>query len=152
MKLSLSDQKILLQDILDSYKQLIGLELLERTNQENDFDLIQNADFILVAHGNEIDPIFNFVNKAGLLLWEMTEDEFCNLESRKSANLDKREEREKLMNSVKEKGFYIGYEGIRASKSGREFWIKNVNVWNVYNSDNHFIGQAATYNKWEYLK
>jgi MEKHLA domain len=70
------------------------------------------------------------------------------LRSKLSAELENREERERLLNLVKRDGFATGYRGLRISKSGRRFWIENVTVWQLIDVSGALHGQAAIYRSW----
>eukprot|EP00802_Teleaulax_amphioxeia_P029306 Tamp_31343.p1 GENE.Tamp_31343~~Tamp_31343.p1 ORF type:complete len:230 (-),score=37.67 Tamp_31343:13-606(-) len=110
--------------------------------------LALDTDRVLVAHGAQEDPIFEYGNSAGLDLWETDWDTFVTLPSRKSAGLDARAERERLLTNVRLSGFSDAYNGVRRSLTGKLFRIQDVTVWNVYKDgdpDQERIGQAATF-------
>ena len=109
------------------------------------------APFVVVAHGPEADPILNYANRAGLLLWEMPAVDFIRTPSRLTAEPTLRAAREKLLAETTRKGFVSGYEGVRISASGRRFVIQNVTIWNVANADGAAAGQAATFADWRFL-
>jgi hypothetical protein len=46
------------------------------------------------------------------------------MESRKSAEIPARKEREQLLKAVDEKGFMTGYSGIHISSTGKRFCLK----------------------------
>ena len=109
------------------------------------------APFVVVAHGPEADPILNYANRAGLLLWEMPAVDFIRTPSRLTAEPTLRAAREKLLAETTRKGFVSGYEGVRISASGRRFVIQNVTIWNVASADGAAAGQAATFASWRFL-
>ena len=84
-------------------------------------NLAQDEHRVLVAHGAQDDPVFEYSNRAGLSLWETDWETFVNLPSRQSARHDAREERERLLEDVKSKGFSQEYSGVRNSLRGRLF-------------------------------
>ena len=107
-----------------------------------------DAHRVLVAHGAQEDPIFEYSTSAGLNLWETDWETFVNLPSRESAGMDAREERERLLENVRRSGFSDSYNGVRRSLSGKLFRIKDVTVWNVHQDGDPTksrIGQAATF-------
>lgn len=112
---------------------------------------IFHAPFALVSHNTLNDPLFNYGNRTALLLFEMGWREFTSLPSRKSAEAVNRDERERLLNEVREKGFSDNYTGIRISSSGRRFRIEDAVVWNVTDDEGRYQGQAASFSKWQYL-
>lgn len=109
------------------------------------------GNFIVVSHGTEDDPVFNYGNIQALNLFEMDWDSFTQLPSRKSAEQPNREERAKLLAEVTRNGFIDDYSGIRIASSGQRFVIRNALVWNVTDDEGQYLGQAATFDQWEYL-
>lgn len=106
-----------------------------------------DAPFTVLSHGVEDPPRFWYGNRAALALFELTFDELSGMPSRDSAEPDVREERERLLADVRERGFSEGYSGVRVSKTGRRFVIEDVFVWNVLDARGTRIGQAATYRR-----
>ena len=109
------------------------------------------APFVIVAHGTEADPILNYGNQAALTLWEMTWAELTRTPSRLTSEAPNRAERARLLETVARQGFIDDYSGIRISKSGRRFRIDRAIVWNLLTPDGRPCGQAATFNRWEFL-
>ena len=106
--------------------------------------------FVLLAHGNESDPILKYGNKKALELWEMNWGDFTKMPSRLTAEADLQENRNQLLKDVKNKGYSNNYSGIRISKSGQRFFVKNVLVWNILDINKKYLGQAAMFKEWEY--
>ncbi|ASB50722.1 MEKHLA domain-containing protein [Alkalitalea saponilacus] len=145
---------------LEDYVYLITSSLRKLTNIEIvDFslDLEQqakqafNSDYVLLAHNGTNEPVFNYANQAALSLFEMSWEEFTNMLSKYSAESDQREKREKLLADVAKNGYSKNYSGIRISKTGRRFEIRNAIIWNIYDSENNRIGQAAVFKEYDYL-
>lgn len=109
------------------------------------------APFIVVSHGTEADPIFNYGNRAALELFEITWEELTALPSRQSAEPPNQEERSQLLAAVSTRGVVENYAGIRISQTGRRFLIQQVTIWNLIDSARVFQGQAAVYSDWKYL-
>ncbi len=138
--------------IIQSLKQLANINLvdsalIEGTQAKQAFE----ADYYLLAHNGTADPVFNYANQAAMDLFEMTWDEFTNLPSKYSAEADEREERERFLAEVKANGFSKNYSGIRISKTGKRFRIKDVLLWNVLDDEGNRIGQAAMFESVECL-
>ncbi len=138
--------------ITNSLKKSANIEIVDFTlSLEEQAKQAFHSDYVLLAHNGSDDPIFNYANQAALTLFEMPWEEFTNMPSRYSAESDERDKREKFLADVAEKGYSKDYSGIRISKTGRRFVIKNVMLWNVYDSDNNRIGQAAMFEEYDYL-
>jgi hypothetical protein len=136
---------------LDSYRRLLGQELIVRTSQAEDAHTLFHAPFIAVSHGTELDPVFNYGNAQALSLWEFSWAEFTRLPSRFSAEEDARDERDQLLKQVRTCGFATGYSGVRATRGGRRFRIVDVTVWNLIDEQGRARGQGATYQRFEFL-
>ncbi len=138
--------------IINSLKKLANIEIVDTSlSIEEQAKQAFYADYVLLAHNASNDPIFTYANQTALKLFEMSWDEFTKLPSKYSAESDERGKREKFLAEVEEKGYSKNYSGIRISKTGRRFEIKNVILWNVYDSENKRIGQAALFDEYNYL-
>ena len=110
-----------------------------------------SAPFVLVSHGTEADPVLNYGNAAALALWEMSWDEFTRTPSRLTAEAPNREQRARLLAAVTARGYIDDYSGVRISKTGRRFKISSATVWNLLNEAGRPCGQAAMFERWEFL-
>lgn len=140
--------------LLASHARLTGRPLLERKTGESDAELaarLYTAPWVVVAHGVEPDPCFNYANLTAQQLFGRTWDEFIGLPSRLSAEAPARDERERLLARVTAYGFIDDYSGVRIANSGRRFRIRRATVWNVSDATGQNIGQAATFAEWEQL-
>ncbi len=109
------------------------------------------APFVVVSHGTEADPILNYGNAAALALWEMPWEDLTRTPSRLTAEAPNREERARLLATVTQHGFIDDYSGVRISKSGRRFRIRRATVWNLLTADGKPCGQAAMFDRWEFI-
>lgn len=130
------DQHVAL--LQDSFQRLLGRPLA------NGEDLNQTA-WIVVSHGLEDDPIFNYGNPAALALFELDWAAFTRLPSRKSAEPVHRDERAALLERVTRDNLIDDYAGIRISSSGKRFQVNGAIVWNLIDADGVRRGQAATF-------
>ena len=138
--------------ITNSLKKLANIEIVDSSlSLEEQAKQVFNSEYVLLAHNASNEPIFNYANQTALSLFEMPWEEFTNMPSKYSAETDERGKREKFIADVAEKGYSKNYSGIRISKTGRRFEIKNVILWNVYDSENNRIGQAALFDEYNYL-
>lgn len=138
--------------LIQSYHTLLGKELLAGIAAEPDFACaLFHAPIAVISHDTAPDPVFNYANLKALALFEMSWDEFTRMPSRFSAEPAERAEREKLLASVKTRGYGYLLQDIRTSKTGRRFQINDGAVWNLIDADRCYRGQAACFYAWEYL-
>ncbi len=146
--------------LIDSFRRVCGKGLLPDTSlsqidephaKQTIAKSLFEADFVVVSHGMEDDPIFDYANQRALTLFEMAWQQFIELPSRKSAEPLHRDTREALMREVRWSGFIDNYAGIRISGSGRRFEIANAVVWNIIDANDVLRGQAATFQEIKYL-
>jgi len=135
--------------IVACYQQLTGRALI--ADVQSDIVTLRgavwNAPRAIVAHGCEDDQIFFYGNRKALQLFEMDFDEFTRLASHLSAEPMAQEERVKLLKKVARQGYVDGYSGIRIAKSGRRFIIIGATVWNLFDRDDGYHGQAAVFDE-----
>ncbi len=137
--------------LLDSYQRLLHRSLLESVDERDWGRQVFTADFALLSHDTEQDPVFNYANRTALKLFEFSWDELIGLPSRLSAEPVNRRERERLLAKVTARGFIDDYAGVRISKTGRRFRIQNAVVWNVHDEQGVYHGQAACFKDWTWL-
>ena len=138
--------------LLKSYNRCTGKILLGINGTPEELaEKVVNAPFALVSHDTADDPVFNFGNRTALELFELSWEEFTKLHSRESAEPVNREERARLLKRVTENGFIDDYSGIRISSTGKRFEIRDATVWNVIDNEGIYRGQAAYFDKWEFL-
>jgi hypothetical protein len=112
---------------------------------------IFEAPFVVVSHGTEADPVLNYGNRAALQLWELSWAELTRTPSRLTAETPEQAERTRLLAAVTARGFIDDYSGIRIAKTGRRFRIERATVWNLVTERGELRGQAATFDRWEFL-
>ncbi|MDA0268873.1 MAG: MEKHLA domain-containing protein [Cyanobacteria bacterium] len=138
-----------IQVLRDSYSDYLGKPLVDGgLSPAGAAQQIYHAPFVVVSHNAAADPVFTYGNKTALALFEMTWLEFTQLPSRQSAEPPIQAERDRLLAAVTTQGFISDYAGVRISKGGRRFWIRNVTVWNLRDPQGHYCGQAAVYSDW----
>ncbi|MCW8907052.1 MAG: MEKHLA domain-containing protein [Sedimenticola sp.] len=135
--------------LLESYYSLTGRRLLDADCSEPGHALY-HSPLAVVSHDTADDPVFNYANRTALDLFEMDWDTFTRLPSRLSAEQPNRDERQRLLIEVTDKGFIDHYTGVRISSSGRRFHICNATVWNLL-QNGRLLGQAAVFGQWEYI-
>ncbi len=137
--------------LLNSYQNLIKRPLIASAGGLPLAQQVFEAEFALVSHNADADPLFNYGNRTALDLFEFSWDEFVGMPSRFSAEPVNRAERERLLAEVNSKGFIDDYSGIRIAKSGKRFLIRQAVVWNVCDTRQNYYGQAACFKDWTLL-
>ena len=138
--------------LVRSFKHWTGRELLPGVPPGPELAAgLFHAPFVVVSHGTEADPILNYGNQAALTLWEMTWEELTRTPSRLTAEAPNRAERARLLAAVTRDGFIDNYSGVRIASSGRRFRIDRAIVWNLLTESGNHCGQAATFDRWEFL-
>ncbi len=135
--------------LLDNYARCFGEDLVARGPGE--VEDLMGAEFVVLSHGTEADPVFNYGNVAAQALFELDWDALTALPSRCSAEPLHRAEREALLKAVREQGYSDRYGGVRVSASGKRFRIAGARVWMLLDAAGATVGQAATFAKWEAL-
>jgi hypothetical protein len=139
--------------ICRSFERLLNKPLLpENTDKSEIGEALYCAPFAVVSHDTKADPVFNYGNAKALALFEMSWEEFISTPSRLSAEPVNRDERNRLLALVSTQGYINDYQGVRISKNGRRFMIKNAVVWNLSDDDGVYRGQAAFFDEWLMLQ
>lgn len=71
------------------------------------------------------------------------------LPSRLSAETTRQEERQHLLEQVSAQGYAHGYSGVRISRNGQRFMIRDATIWNTLTSKAR--SQAALIRAWQPL-
>lgn len=135
--------------LLSNYQRCFGQDLIARGN--NEVDQLMAAPFVVLSHGTQADPIFNYGNRTAQALFEMDWGTLTALPSRDSAEAMHRDERQRLLDEVATKGYSDNYRGIRVSATGKRFYIDSARIWMLIDSAGQHLGQAATFAEWEVL-
>lgn len=140
------------QRLLTSFQHWTGQPLLQVSGTPEFLaQTMFKAPFVVVSHGTQPDPIFNYGNQTALNLWELDWQQFTQTPSRLSAEPIEQAERDRLLQQAKQQGFISNYAGVRISHSGQRFRICNVTLWDVLDEQGDRCGQAATFDQWEML-
>jgi len=135
--------------IADSFARLLGRTLVDAGHDP--VAALWNAPCAIVAHGVEADPIFFFGNRVALARFECDVVAFTAMPSRLSAEAPLREERQVLLDRVRDHGFIDDYRGVRISATGQRFRLEQAVVWNLIDRDGARHGQAACFDRWTML-
>lgn len=140
------------QLILKSYQHWFGSPLLNP--EQAPIELAQQlfeAPFVVLSHGTQPDPIFNYGNRKALELWELSWEQLIQTISRKTAEPMAQEDRNYILTETATKGYVKGYSGVRISSTGKRFMIKDVILWNLLDQQQQYQGQAAMYSEYHFL-
>lgn len=141
------------QILLNNFERLLGYQLISRvgTKQEQAAALF-NANFVVVSHGIEADPILNYGNQTALNLWGMDWVNFTQTPSRLTAEPMNRAERTAMLKQVQTQGYVDNYYGVRIAATGQRFKIEQAIIWNLVDSSGNKCGQAATFSHWQLIE
>jgi predicted DCC family thiol-disulfide oxidoreductase YuxK len=143
------------QRLIRSFQHWTGRSLLPENELTHDPELsaaaLFGAKFVVVSHGTEADPIFNYGNQTALDLWEFDWAAFTQLPSRLSAEPVAQAERDRLLAQAQTQGYISDYRGVRIARSGQRFMIESVLLWTVLDEQGAPCGQAAMFANWQTL-
>ncbi|MBF2065727.1 MAG: MEKHLA domain-containing protein [Calothrix sp. C42_A2020_038] len=140
------------QHLLHSYQHWTGESLFDLSMAPLDLSqVLFHAPFIVVSHGMETNPIFNYANQKALELWELEWNQFIQMPSCQTVEQTEREDRQKLLEETEKKGFTDKCSGVRVSSTGKKFYIENIKLWNVLDENQQRCGQAAMFYQWQYI-
>ena len=140
------------QILLDSFEDLLGYSLITRKgNIEYQAESLFKANFVVVSHGIQADPILNYGNQKALDLWVMDWSTFTQTPSRLTAEPINRKERAAMLQQAQNQGYINDYSGVRIASNGQRFYIDQAIIWNLTNSKSDKYGQAATFSQWHFI-
>lgn len=139
--------------ILGNYRRWIGRDLVVSADPLCDVEILFDAPRVVLAAYGEFgtDHVFQYANRAALEAFETTWSGLIGTPSSQSAEPMHRDERRRLLDEVGRHGFIADYSGIRISRKGRRFRIKQATVFNLLDEADRYAGQAATFTDWEPL-
>lgn len=138
--------------ILSNFRRWLGRDLVEERTDDEVASLFEAPRVVLSALGTSgTDHAFNYANRAALELFEASWPDLIGLPSSASAEPVHRDERRRFLEEVSRHGFIANYSGIRISRRGRRFRIRNAIVFNLLDDEGSYVGQAATFGEWELL-
>lgn len=139
--------------ILAGYRRHFGRDLVAVGNPDRAVEALFEAPCVVLSALGPFgsDHLFNYANRAALQLFEYDWDELIGKPSSASAEPVHRDERRRLLDEVGQHGFIENYSGVRISKNGRRFRIKQATVFNLLDVNGRYVGQSATFADYEYL-
>ncbi|MCG3778725.1 MAG: hypothetical protein JW388_1450 [Nitrospira sp.] len=140
------------QLLLNSFRRWTGRELLERVGDPAyQAHALFLSPFVVVSHGVDEDPLLNYGNQMALDLWGLSRDQFMSTPSRLTTEPINQAEREWMLEQAKVHGYLDTYRGVRITSTGRRFLVDNARIWNVMNTQEQRVGQAASFSQWTWL-
>ncbi|HIK05918.1 MAG TPA: MEKHLA domain-containing protein [Trichormus sp. M33_DOE_039] len=153
MELPWQQAKIILhsQRLLKSFQHWTGKQLIDVNASPIEMSqALFKAPFVLVSHGTEVDPIFNYGNHQALELWELSWEDFTKMPSRKTAEEIVQQERDRLLAEAATQGFSY-FSGVRITSTGKRFHIQDGILWNLIDEQHKYCGQAAVYSECSFI-
>ena len=139
--------------LADSYRKLFGENLIDSVAMPEQLSqALFYAPFVLVSHGTQADPIFNYANQTALQLWSLSWEEFTKTPSASVTEPDEIEDRALMLKQAAKQGYIENYQGIRTAKTGKKFRIEGVRLWNLTDEFGQKCGHAATLPSWTWLE
>ena len=126
----------------------------QRDDQNGDYEQVYlNDRYVLITHGTEDDPIYNFANRAALAAFWRPWDDMVRLPSSQSVVLRSVDasKRIELMKSVTDNNYVENATGIRVRDDGKFIQLVDAVVWNIVDDDDDrtYIGQAAFFDRYQ---
>ena len=141
--------------ILNSHDQAFGCALIPSARQRQSARVLCQelfaCGFPVLAHGIEDDPKLSYANADALLLWETNWTGLIGLPSKLTAPESERAERRSALLKAQDFKAISGYDGIRISRRGRRFMIRNARIWSLKDSEEKVLGQAASFRDWWWI-
>jgi MEKHLA domain len=134
------------QLVANSYARLTGCPLIPKQVDPADAArwLYEDAPFCMLAHNKDPDPRFIYANLAAQECFECSWDDFLTLPCCLSAEAANRQDRQRLLDTVRPDGVATNCSGARIS-AGRRFLMEKGTVWQLIDSDGVCRGQAALF-------
>lgn len=125
---------------------------LNKDSSDNDIyqAICRNDRYVLISHGKQKDPVYNFGNRACLQAFARNWENLISMPSRLCviSKSDDEALRVELMRNVTNNGFVDGeYRGYRIRGDGKFIKLTECFVWNCYDNEETYIGQAALFDR-----
>ena len=152
----LGNQKLLLAELLlathlEAFSQPLVAETPEEQSRLSRCQKLFRCGFPVLAHGTGDDPRLTYANAAALQLWETNWEALIGLPSRCTAPEEEQKERRSALGQAKRLEAMTGYCGIRVSRTGRRFMIRNARIWTLQDGERQISGQAACFSDWHWI-
>ena len=134
--------------ILDSFRRLLGRELLARSGDSvEDARRLFALPVAVLAHDTSAQPLLDWANHAAATAFDATPETLIGRPSAETAPADARADRGRLFEALARHGYVTGYSGTRISLTGRRFTIEDVVVLELRDAAGKPAGHAAVIGK-----
>jgi hypothetical protein len=149
ISLQVNDMDDWIRQSSESLQKLTGVSLLDRMEGVETLSQVHsNERYSVLSHDIEDDPVYCYFNAGAFSAFEYPPEEIYKLPSRYSApDGPVRSNRQALMETVVTEGVWTFPTAIRVTKSGRQFQLQDVVLWNVYDNDGVRVGQTALFDR-----
>lgn len=131
-------------EILDSYRRLLGRDLVERSGDAaEDARRLFDLPLAVLAHDTSPAPLLDWANLAAARAFDATPEGLLGRASSATAPPDAVADRRQLFEILARRGFVTGYSGVRISLTGRRFVIEDVTVFSLADETGRPAGHAA---------
>ncbi|MFM8379751.1 MAG: MEKHLA domain-containing protein [Planctomycetia bacterium] len=132
------------REILDSYRRLLGRDLVERSGDAaEDARRLFDLPLAVLAHDMSPQPLLDWANQAAARAFDAAPEALLGRPSAETAPADAVADRRALFDVLARQGFVTGYSGVRVSLTGRRFVIDDVTVLEVTDAAGRPAGHAA---------
>jgi len=123
----------------------------DSTDEEIYQSICNNERYVLISHGTQDSPVFNYGNMACVNAFARSWENLTSMPSRECVISKSQDEavRIELMRNVTDYGFVDGeFRGYRVRGDGKFIKLTECVVWNCYSEDGEtYIGQAALFDR-----
>lgn len=134
--------------ILDSFRRLLGQELIGRTGDAGeDARRLFEMPLGVLAHDTAATPLLDWANRAAAVAFDATPEQLLGRPSAATAPAEASADRERLFATLRRHGFVTGYSGTRITATGRRFMIEDVTVFELRDARGNPAGHAAIIGK-----
>ena len=127
--------------IFDRIKSEIGSSVIPK-------DVHDSSRFVVLSHGNQTDPIYNYGNEAGFDVFQFPSEEYYyKLPSRYSAPPGpERDQRDEVIDATTTQDITFIPEAIRVRyPSSTVILLRDAILWNVYDEEGIRVGQTVLF-------
>ena len=144
LKTSCEDGKGGLYDRINEI--LLGEDSSSATMMTTPQQVHESLRFAVLSHGNQTDPIYNYVNAAGFLVFRWPAEDYYRLPSRKSApEGSARQQRARVIDDTVASDITYIQEAVRVRYPNATATLRDAILWNVYDDAGYRVGQTVLF-------